>query len=167
MSEDDGLREELIDNEFIAYKKAKECFSLLLYQNSRDKQADELLLVDGFTHRLSSYVFNYPMEKDTLPRSEDAADSSKHLQVVDNVLNTNSINHLSKVFRPNSPFWLEHNYDITSNASRSVGYFSYLYPLTGRKASNSIEQIIDAIYPLVTEKFPIAKSATIGKNHFS
>jgi hypothetical protein len=76
------------------------------------------------------------------------------LHAFDDVFSASVLDHLRHVFRPGSPFWAEHAYDLASNSSRKVGYFSYLYPLRERAAQNSIEQIVDLVFAVVQATAP-------------
>ena len=51
------------------------------------------------------------------------------VNVVDDAMSDDIITTLQHIFRPTSPYWLEHNYDIVLSASSTVGYYSYLYPM--------------------------------------
>ena len=51
------------------------------------------------------------------------------VNVVDDAMSDDIITTLQHIFRPTSPYWLEHNYDIVLSASSTVGYYSFLYPM--------------------------------------
>jgi hypothetical protein len=51
------------------------------------------------------------------------------VNVVDDAMSDDIITTLQHIFRPTSPYWIEHNYDIVLSASSTVGYYSYLYPM--------------------------------------
>lgn len=73
---------------------------------------------------------------------------------------------LQHAFRPAAPFWSEHSYDFYSNASRSVGYFSYLFPFRDIAPANIVEQTISRLFNIMSDKFPdILSRATIGTPH--
>lgn len=55
--------------------------------------------------------------------------NSAIVNVVDDAMNSDIITTLQHIFRPSSPYWIEHNYDIVLSASSTVGYYSYLYPM--------------------------------------
>jgi len=75
---------------------------------------------------------------------------------IDNAIPLGELKHLVTLFRPEAPFWVEHDYDaLISNCSRRVGYFSYLYPLRARVATCVLEQVIDRIFRIVSAKFPV------------
>eukprot|EP00607_Mallomonas_marina_P003158 CAMPEP_0182439880 /NCGR_PEP_ID=MMETSP1167-20130531/86709_1 /TAXON_ID=2988 /ORGANISM="Mallomonas Sp, Strain CCMP3275" /LENGTH=551 /DNA_ID=CAMNT_0024633681 /DNA_START=563 /DNA_END=2219 /DNA_ORIENTATION=- len=76
------------------------------------------------------------------------------LTLYDSFLPSDVLRDMQRIFRPQSSFWTEHHYDYLLNASRTVGYFSYLYPYKERTAQSFIEQVIDRLIPLVTEMFP-------------
>ncbi len=65
------------------------------------------------------------------------------------------LQHLKDVFRSDSSFWSEHNYDSLSNSSRTSGYFSYLYDIHQHKPTNSIEQIIEYVNGVVCKYYPV------------
>lgn len=82
---------------------------------------------------------------------------------VDSAVPACVLRRLQYVFRPDSPFWAEHNYDFFSNASRSVGYFSYLFPFRDFEPANVVEQAVSQLYDTIYGKFPeIISRATIG-----
>ena len=83
---------------------------------------------------------------------------------IDSSLPNEHIDHLRHVFRADGSFWAEHDYDaLATNASRRVGYFSYLYPFQQRAAVSSVEIIMDHIFSLVKVAFPdIGRKATVG-----
>jgi hypothetical protein len=54
-----------------------------------------------------------------------APDSSRFLQVVDDALPQELLQHLQQAFAPSAPFWSEHSYG-------RVGYFSYFFALVRR-----------------------------------
>ena len=97
---------------------------------------------------------------------EEDKSSSAYLQVTDGMLSSNMLGHLQHVFRPSSPFWLEHQYNPIANSSRTAGYFSYVYDLR-ELPSNSIEQIICVLFEKVKKMFPsnrYDKNKTIYEN---
>ncbi len=82
----------------------------------------------------------------------------------DNALPRRCLAQLQHVFRPQAPFWKEHEYDaIGTNCSRKVGYFSYLYEFKDRRAGNCVESVIDFIFEKARTDFPDeAAKATVG-----
>lgn len=178
-----------------ALAKTREALILHLCQSSRLEEARVLLAEDRYTYKLSQEIFHY-YEPRICARSQCAClsqqpsggvdtEASPHTSIttttaaavsggrvcsnamgVDHVLAPALLQRMQHVFRPDSPFWAEHKYDFYSNASRSVGYFSYLYPFRTRLSPrNLIEQVIDQIYAVVASKFPnVAENATIGKS---
>lgn len=85
--------------------------------------------------------------------------------MIDDALPGHHLAHLRHVFRPSGPFWREHHYDaLASNASRRVGYFSYLYPLRSRPPTCSVEVVVEEVWRRVCEAFPhVAGEATVGE----
>lgn len=82
---------------------------------------------------------------------------------VDRAVPASLLSRLQYAFRPDSPFWAEHSYDFYSNASRSVGYFSYLFPFRELDPSNIVEQAIATLYNLMYRKFPeVLSRSTVG-----
>jgi hypothetical protein len=168
-----------------ALAKTREALILHLCQNSRLEEARVLLAEDRYAYKLSQEIFHY-FEPRICARSQcacltqqsggegagavgSAAATGEGKECanalgVDHVLAPALLQRMQHVFRPEAPFWAEHNYDFYSNASRTVGYFSYLYPFRTRSPRNLIEQVIDQIYVAVASKFPnVAENATIGK----
>jgi hypothetical protein len=84
----------------------------------------------------------------------------------DNALLPSRIDHLRHIFRAESPYWREHDYDaIGSNSSRRVGYFSYIYPFKQQLQPNcSVEFIIDELFQIAKRTYPeLETKATVGK----
>jgi hypothetical protein len=166
-----------------ALAKIREALILHLCQNSRLEEARVLLAEDRYAYKLSQEIFHY-YEPRICARSQcaclTAATASEkgggytvpdgevkectNALGMDHVLSPALLQRMQFVFRPDAPFWAEHKYDFYSNASRSVGYFSYLYPFRSRSPRNLIEQVIEQIYTTVASKFAsVAENATIGK----
>jgi hypothetical protein len=99
--------------------------------------------------------------------SSVTSNSAAVVQAFDSVLPAAAVQHLQHVFRPQSPYWSEHNYDTVLNASSTAGYYSYLFPLQERAPVCSVEQIIQQlIYPALCAQFPVAREAKYGKSVF-
>ena len=94
---------------------------------------------------------------------KEVEESSAYLRVTDGILSTNTLSHLQHVFRPSSPFWSEHQYNLIANSSRTAGYFSYVYDLR-ELPSNSIEQVICVLFEKVKEMFPSIKDNKNNKS---
>lgn len=150
-----------------AFKKSAEALILFLcqeYGNDGEVQKEvySLLLQNNYTWKLSNAVLHYslpPQLQSSESRSQES-DARRYIRIVENALqSTNAIDHLKQVFRPDSAFWSEHEYDTSTNCSRKVGYFSYLYPLRDRAAVCSVEQIIDYIFSVTCKYFPSVKEA--------
>jgi len=149
--------------------KANEALILLLCQEKGHlpqyrKEAHSLLRSMKFTWKLSNAVLQYPLPSEAIDSSivveDNTTFATASVKIVDNVLQeTGLIEHLQYIFRSQSPFWSEHNYNTTLNCSRSVGYFSYLFPLFDRPACCSVEQIIPYIYSMACEHFPSVRDA--------
>jgi hypothetical protein len=140
---------------------AREALSLLLLQEGKVEEAHKYLKSTGYTWRLARDVLSYQ-----IPSHSTASESGAkaYVQAVDNAVPTKAIEHLQHVFRPESPFWREHHYDLACNASRKVGYFSYKYPFRERKAVNSIEQVIDVLLGQVQKMYPkVEEEATVAE----
>ena len=137
---------------------AQQALALLLCQSGRSGEASKHLLAQKFTWRLSDQVLDYPLSASTMALD---ANTDSYIQAFDNVFPAPVMNHLQHAFRPSSPFWSEHHYDITTNSSRKVGYFSYLYPLKARQAASSVEQVIDMVYAIALEKFPAVRDCSV------
>lgn len=149
---------------------------MLLCQQGRCEAAQPYLASDGYTWRLSRQVFHYPVgicNDDSSNSDADGsggggvgggdADGDKNcgnkndddinstiVNVVDDAMSDNIITTLQHIFRPTSPYWIEHNYDIVLSASSTVGYYSYLYPMKAQSYQPKcfIEQVkhIVALY---------------------
>lgn len=90
-----------------------------------------MILADlGYTWRLSKYVLAYHMFKASNGLSLPASPVSSISFTKDNVLSVGDLRYMQHIFRPDAPYWREHDYDpLVSNSSRKCGYFSYLYRL--------------------------------------
>jgi hypothetical protein len=140
---------------------AAEALYLFLCQEGRFNEADKLLLSSGYKYRLSDEVFHYSntLEQELRAPISDLSDGVTNdatipMQIVDEAVDPRLLDRLSYIFRENGPFWTEHDYCVLSNSSRKVGYFSYMYPMKERKASNVIEQLIDTIFAHASDSFP-------------
>ena len=159
----------LLEREHASAELALEALSLLLCQSERFDDAMPLLQGKGFQLRLSKEVLCYhPADISTVPSAEPQQQQLRVLpvRVIDQALPVEMLHHLQHVFRPSSPFWKEHYYDTVSNASRAVGYFSYVFPLRATMMSPrcSIEQIIVHLYTTVLQElFPEVTGATIAE----
>lgn len=193
IEEEELHRLEIEADEIAAALSAEQSLSIFLCQGGRCSDAVPYLVGHGFKWRLSSQVFEYKLEPELLELESGVTSaiqsSSSIVNVVENALDKSMISHLQYVFRADSPYWSEHNYDATIlNASRTIGYYSYIYQLLPSynsrgndnnsstqqqqlqckpKRSCSIEQIIDRIYPLVCQYFPLALEATCGESSSS
>ena len=142
-----------------AVRQSREALALLLCQGGRPALAYPHLAALGFKFRLSRHVLHYPLvfpsmsaAASTGAAGTSSGDSSSDQQqqnamvvkALDGALSDAAIRHLQTVFRPKGPFWSEHNYDTTFNASRTVGYFSYLYALHGSNANSSNNKSISS-----------------------
>ena len=158
----------ILTRELESCDKAVESLCLMLCQSGEDEKFTEavpLLHSVGFRWTLSREVLSYRAVDDVpsssaytdpLPSTSTQADECPAL-LVRQAIPREVIQHLCHVFRPASPYWSEHHYDaLLSNASRTVGYFSYLYPFRSRSACCSIEQIIDLLIPLVRYVEPLS-----------
>lgn len=185
------LDKELFEAELAAYDQAVEALILVLCQErgaiaAKRREAHGLLTKKKFTWKLSNDVLQYPMQgTQTASSSASAEDARTFVRVFDNALImerkevvpneegdqeslsnkawTDPVSCLREIFRPSSPFWSEHSYDITSNCSRSAGYFSYLYPLKTRPACCAVEQVIDLVYKLACHAFPTVKTCAVAE----
>jgi len=154
----------LLQWELSACEAAQQLLALLLCQGGKTDEASTLLKGLGFKWRLSREVLCYKDENEKRSSSSSSSSSSdasgnetssdSYLVAIDNALPRDMLNHLKDCFGRESPFWQEHHYDVLSNYSRVAGYFSYIYPLRERNASNSVEQIIDKIYSIAAQHFP-------------
>lgn len=145
---------------------AREALSLLLLQDGKVEQAYKYLRSCGYTWRLARDVLSYAEANNTNNKSDPSVEdqAKTFVQAVDNALPATAVQHLRHVFRAESPFWREHQYDLACNASRKVGYFSYKYPFRERKAANSVEEVIDLLLARVRKMFPKVESeATVAE----
>ena len=154
---------EIEAEELVAAKKAQEIYLLVLCQSARFTEAYPLLQAQGFKWRLSQEVLNYPLDN-TVPAKMAAGAGSEIVRAFDNAVSPPIVSHLQHVFRPDAPYWSEHNYDTALNANSTAGYFSYLFPFRERSPTCSIEHIIQQhIFPAVCEQFPQAAEANYGE----
>ena len=137
---------------------AREMLSLLLCQAGKIQESYKYLRSSGFTWRLSKQVLAHQRDM-----KAEVVDSAAFVKGKNDSIPESALQHLRHVFRPDSPFWKEHSYDLSCNASRAAGYFSYQYPFRQRAPVGSIEQIVDLVYRRVEEMFPQVKSATVAE----
>ena len=138
-----------------AFANPARALALLLCQQGRGNEAVDLLRDLGFTWRLSNEVLHYPLDDiNGNPTTSSPSTAAGIVEVVDDALPHEMIEHLQHVFCNSSPFWREHHYDPISSASRSVGYFSYLYPFRQHHAQCSVEAIMDRLLSIVSGIFP-------------
>jgi hypothetical protein len=146
--------------------------SLILHycQAGRMDLATPLLVAGRFVLVLSQEILHYPLSASASVSAQETRQAiCSNAMGVDNILPAHYLRRLQSIFRSQSPFWSEHHYDFFSNASRSVGYFSYLYHFRDSAATagpkNVIEQVIQRIYQVVIKKFPEVESeATVGQS---
>jgi hypothetical protein len=150
---------------------------LILHFCQEDKLELACPIMNTFRYRykLSQSVLCYPLNTPSpaagQPGSEPPSGggagtgvSCSYAGGIDTAVPPSLLEKLQYVFRPDAPFWREHNYDFYNNASRSVGYFSYLFPHRELRPANVVEQAISIIFGIVSAKFPdIAKKSTIGE----
>jgi hypothetical protein len=168
----DELLIDLLQKELNSAHLARQSLSLLYCQSGKANESRKHLEALGFRWRLSLDILNYQNnksnnkfeEKDNKKKkikkdnsSNNSNNNNNIVAAIDNVLPNDMLLHLRDVFKSDSSFWKEHDYDVLSNCSRKSGYFSYLYPLKIRQANNSIEQIIDKIFPIICKQFPHVK----------
>ena len=146
----------------------KELSDMLILHNCQQgdlAKATVYLKAFRYQYKLSQAVLCYNNSSSRAVKSKNAGKKAVcgYAGGVDKAVSPAVLSRLQHVFRPDSPFWREHNYDFYSNASRSVGYFSYLYPFRELAPENVVEQAVSRIYDIVSVKFPqIAAKATIG-----
>lgn len=160
-------------DELCSHKKAVQSLILFYLQSGRNSDAYKYLVKYGYKLKLSSQVLQYHIKNAATNHNQQltttaaaSGDHSTYLSVIDEAVPSVVLSHLRSVFRPAAPFWSEHHYDTLCNASKTAGYFSYLYPMRERSAVCSIEQVIDRLYPLVCQQFPQAKEATLGASKY-
>lgn len=162
----DERNAKFMQRETTACDTAQSALILLLIQEGKAEDATKHLAAQRFTWRLSDDVLFYapapPTPIPTPPAAKDL-DSDPFVQAFDSALSTEEIAYLERVFRPDAPFWKEHHYDLSSNSGRSVGYFSYLYPLRDRTANSGLERIIDKIFKAACSKFPQTSECTVAE----
>jgi hypothetical protein len=142
----------IMKHELQLYNIAEEALILYLCQQGRYTDAVPHLSRRKYTWLLSPRLFCYDFSPTSAYQYDET--SPDFLVAHDNFLPSSMIQHIAKVYRPESPYWSEHDYDSLENASKKVGYFSYLYPYKQRPAISSIEQIIDYIHSQVIAFFP-------------
>jgi len=153
---------EIEAEELTAATKAHEILILLLLQSGKFDAAYPHLVAQNFKWRLSKEVLNYPIDSSASGASGKGENTIA--KAFDSFVNPATIQHLQHVFRPDSPYWSEHNYDTVLNASSTAGYFSYLFPIKERAPVCSVESIImNSIYPQVVEQFPQVAEANYGE----
>lgn len=149
---------------------------LILHYCQEDKMSLAIPIMNAFHYRykLSQTILCYPRATNTSDAKSEGMEGQQTMVVgedakcafacgVDKAVPEVILLKLQHVFRPEAPFWSEHSYDFFLNASRGVGYFSYLYPFRELSPGNVVEQAILFIYNTVSRKFPdVAKKANIG-----
>ena len=127
------------------------------------EEAYKYLKATGYTWRLAKDVLSYRLQSSTSELGVDSDAAKTYVQAVDDAVPARAVEHLRHAFRQ-APFWREHEYDLTCNASRRVGYFSYKYPFRERKAVNSVEQVIDVLLRQVRKLYPaVEEEATVAE----
>jgi hypothetical protein len=160
--------DKFMQREMAACDTAQSALSLLLIQEGKAPEViGKLLAAQRFTWRLSDEVLRYASAPPTPTHNSAPAprelDSDPFVQVFDGSLSPEELAYLERVFRPDAPFWKEHHYDLSSNSGRSVGYFSYLYPLRERAANSGLEQIIDKVFKAACSQFPQTTECTVAE----
>ncbi|KAJ1411196.1 hypothetical protein B484DRAFT_311538, partial [Ochromonadaceae sp. CCMP2298] len=145
-------------------KDATEALLLYLCQAGRDAEAGELLRANGYKWRLSRQVLHYPLPpaleggaSGSGSSASGGASGSSSSSASGSSSDSGSSSGIY-VFRPDSAYWSEHNYDTALNASSTAGYYSYLFPLD-REAQSSVEQVVRQLHTLACESFPQAREA--------
>lgn len=131
---------------------------LLLCQTQRCEKADEILRSLGYKLRLAEELLNYPLgisraQKlgQQLLMASDTVREVPAMAVCDDVLPPHLLQRFQTVFAPESSFWRQHHYDPLQSLSRSVGFFSYVYPFTERRAVSVQEQVVDLLLTIAPD----------------
>jgi hypothetical protein len=164
------LNDRIISRARDASQQLRSALILHYCQAGRMDLATPLLVSGRFVLVLSQEILHYPLScpgagmEPNQPLAQHAICSNA--MGVDQILPPRYLKRLQSIFRSQSPFWSEHHYDFFSNASRSVGYFSYLYQFRDSPTpQNVIEQVIQRIYQVVIKKFPeVETDATVGES---
>jgi hypothetical protein len=140
-----------------AAENAGHRYLLLLCQTHRCDVADEILLSLGYRFRLSEELLNYflSVERNVSLRAASLQYAANTIvptmAVCDNALSPPLLAAMRRVFEPGSSFWRQHFYDPLQSLSRSVGFFSYVYPFRERRSLSIQEQVIDRIREMAVD----------------
>lgn len=145
--------EQRIASEKRASENAGHRYLLLLCQSRRCDRADEILQSLGYRFRLSEDLLNYFLSVERhLPISQ-VMDSGElpTMAVCDNAIPPPLLSAMQAAFAPDSSFWRQHFYDPLQSLSRSVGFFSYVYPFRERAAMSVQEQVVDRLRQIAVD----------------
>eukprot|EP01060_Flectonema_neradi_P007370 TRINITY_DN15128_c0_g1_i2.p1 TRINITY_DN15128_c0_g1~~TRINITY_DN15128_c0_g1_i2.p1 ORF type:complete len:443 (+),score=65.95 TRINITY_DN15128_c0_g1_i2:40-1329(+) len=132
--------------------KLEELLGLMYIQEGRLQEAKDHLLQCGYYYRLSNHVLGYPFEAAAATKASKQK-SQKYVTAFDNVLPDTLFDSLKHAFRPNSPFWAEHNYRVGVTP-----YFSYRHDLDS-EPTTIIDQAIQEVASLMIKEI-LSKNKT-------
>lgn len=140
--------------------KAGEKLALLLLQSNRATEAGIILAELGYTFRIAQSILN---ERTTLLSPLLPACQSRarpYCCVFDNFLMESELHHLKDCFMDmDGDYWKSHKYEVEPPSP----YFSYLVPLELSQQFGSFGSIIDRLFCLAVDQFPVTKNATIAE----
>mmetsp|Transcript_69868 Transcript_69868/g.227363 ORF Transcript_69868/g.227363 Transcript_69868/m.227363 type:complete len:492 (+) Transcript_69868:114-1589(+) len=141
--------------------------ALLLCQEGRQAEAEPLLELGGWSHRLGQWILCYsvPPAIANVPSSESAAISRLLAPVVafDDALPDRYLQVLQGLLKRGGSFWTYHGYNEISGSGQD-GYFSYLHSLRGPQTT-ALDLVIRYIFGLAQEfgQFPGLRDATAAE----
>jgi hypothetical protein len=138
-------------------KVAATTLALLLYQRGADDLGNQIVRKLNCTHRLAPCILRYAPAASKSNVSHTSAvfeDACHYVQVVDDAMPADLLNHMKDAFSQTSPFWQEHNYC----PSPPSPYFSYLHVITDRPA-NALEHVLAYLRNIACMHFPQVREA--------
>jgi hypothetical protein len=130
-------------------KIAATTLALLLYQRCADVQGDQIVRKLNCTFRLAPCILGYAHAANRPISPAAGEDARRYVQVIDDAMPANLLEHMKEAFSETSPFWQEHNYC----PSPPSPYFSYLHLITDRP-TNALEQILSHALEITCKYFP-------------
>jgi len=121
--------------------------ALLLCQNGKENEADEILKDLGFKYRLCPKIFR--CEELRVTESDESVGC---VSIRDNILNSYLLDKLYGIFSSGADYWAYHNY----NESNPCEYFSYAFQLNGN-GGGLINETAEFLIENLCEDFPAIK----------
>ena len=138
------------------YAKAGEKIALIFCQSGRAKKVKRGLSSLGFVCRLSTSVFDYPMEMEQTRAADSNDISDAPCMIVDNFLTGECLHYLKRIFEdPGATYWTNHEYQTEPPSP----YFSYVLAMKSLHKCGFLGDLLSRISSnaLLQSKFPALK----------